>query len=100
MGGAKLFPNRLKIEIRPNHLLPQKVRDIHLEPSEEVAALVDQMHDAGGFTGRHLAEAARVYTDMLDDPRCVKFLSFPAAIVATGGNRTPQFLRPDLRLEP
>jgi deoxyhypusine synthase len=64
--------------------LPEKVRDIHLQPSREVAALVDQMEAAGGFMGRHLAEAARVYTAMLDDPTCTKFLSFPAALVATG----------------
>ena len=62
----------------------EKVRDIRLRPSKEVVALVDQLHAAGGFMGRHLAEAARVYTEMLDDPKCTKFLSFPAAVVATG----------------
>ncbi|MDG6915947.1 MAG: deoxyhypusine synthase [Nitrososphaerota archaeon] len=64
--------------------MPEKVKDIRLRPSEEVASLVDQMRSAGGFMGRHLAEVARIYTDMLDDPRCTKFLSFPAAVVATG----------------
>src|SRR5271156_4847254 len=68
----------------PKSHLPQKVRDIHIVPSKEVAALVDQMGAAGGFMGRHLAEAAKVYTAMLDDPKCTKFLSFPAALVATG----------------
>ncbi len=34
--------------------------------------------------GRHLAEAAQIYTEMLDDRLCTKFLSFPAALVATG----------------
>lgn len=64
--------------------MPEKVRDIRLRPSEEVASLVDQMRSAGGFMGRHLAEVARIYTDMVDDPRCTKFLSFPAALAATG----------------
>jgi deoxyhypusine synthase len=45
---------------------------------------VDQMQGAGGFMGRHLAEVARIYTEMLDDRACTKFLSFPAALVATG----------------
>jgi deoxyhypusine synthase len=62
----------------------EKVKDLHLKPSQEVVSLVDQMHGAGGFMGRHLAEAARVYTEMLDDRACTKFLSFPAALVATG----------------
>ncbi len=68
----------------PEIQLPEKVRDIRLEPSKEVASLVDQMDAAGGFMGRHLAEAAKVYTAMLDDTKCTKFLSFPAALVATG----------------
>ena len=62
----------------------EKVRDIRLRPSKEVASLVDQMRGAGGFMGRHLAEAAQIYTEMLDDRLCTKFLSFPAALVATG----------------
>ena len=47
----------------------EKVKDIHIEPSEEVVALVDQMHAAGGFMGRHLAEVARIYVEMLTDKR-------------------------------
>ncbi len=64
--------------------MPEKVKDIRLRPSKEVASLVDQMHAGGGFMGRHLAEVARIYTEMLDDGACTKFLSFPAAVVATG----------------
>ena len=62
----------------------EKVQDVRLKPSREVVSLLDQMHGAGGFMGRHLAEAARVFTEMLDDRACTKFLSFPAALVATG----------------
>jgi deoxyhypusine synthase len=64
--------------------LLQKVKDIHLKPSKELVSLVDQMHAAGGFMGRHLAEAAMIYTEMLNESPCTKFLSFPAALVATG----------------
>ncbi len=62
----------------------EKVKDVHIRPSRDVVSLVDQMHAAGGFMGRHLAEVAKIYTEMLDDRKCTKFLSFPAAIVATG----------------
>ncbi len=62
----------------------EKVRDVHLRPSTDVVAMVDQMRAAGGFMGRHLAEAAGVLSDMVADPACTKFLSFPAALVATG----------------
>jgi deoxyhypusine synthase len=62
----------------------EKVVDIRLKRSHDVVELVDQMYGAGGFMGRHLAEAARIYSDMLSDRRCTKFLSFPAAPIATG----------------
>lgn len=62
----------------------EKVKDIHLKPSAEIVSLVDQMHSAGGFMGKHLAEAARICTSMVDDRACTKFLSFPAALVSTG----------------
>ena len=62
----------------------EKVRDVRLRPSEELVSLVDQMHAAGGFMGRHLSEVAKICTEMVDDPDCTKYLSFPAALVATG----------------
>jgi deoxyhypusine synthase len=42
------------------------------------------MHDGGGFMGKHLAVAARIVHSMSRDKKCTKFLSFPAAPVATG----------------
>jgi deoxyhypusine synthase len=62
----------------------EKVVDIRLKPSREVVRLVDDMRAAGGFMGKDLAEVARIYVDMLSDRRCTKFLSFPAAPIATG----------------
>ncbi|MDA4122965.1 MAG: deoxyhypusine synthase [Thaumarchaeota archaeon] len=62
----------------------EKVVDIRLKPSQEVVELLDQMYSAGGFMGRHLTEAARLFTEMVSDKRCTKFLSFPAAPVSTG----------------
>jgi deoxyhypusine synthase len=62
----------------------KKVVDIRLAPSREVVALVDQMEKAGGFMGKDLAEVAQTYVEMLSDKSCTKFLSFPAAPMATG----------------
>ena len=61
-----------------------KVDDIELSKPMTCDALVRQMRRAGGFTGRLLAEAVDVLEQMVKDKRCVKFLSFPAAPVATG----------------
>lgn len=42
------------------------------------------MGAAGGFTGRHLAEGVDILEGMVRESGCVKFLSFPACLVATG----------------
>ncbi len=62
----------------------EKVVDINLCKHMSCDALVKQMKCAGGFTGRLLAEAVDILEQMVKDRECVKFLSFPAAPVATG----------------
>ncbi len=49
-----------------------------------VADLVDQMGVAGGFTARKVAQAVDVLEAMITAKGCTKFLSFPAALMATG----------------
>ena len=61
----------------------ERVRDIHVGYSNEVVKLVDQMWRSGGFMAKNVAESAKILEGMSRD-ECTKFLSFPAAIVATG----------------
>jgi deoxyhypusine synthase len=62
----------------------RKVRDINLTGSNSVDDILKQMTRAGGFTARDLGEAADILDAMVREPSCIKFLSFPAAPVATG----------------
>jgi deoxyhypusine synthase len=62
----------------------KRVTDMHLKGSKEVIEMVEKMRDAGGFMGRNLAEAAMIFSDMVNDRTCTKMLSFTADIVATG----------------
>jgi deoxyhypusine synthase len=62
----------------------QKVTDVHVRPSPEIVSLVDQMGKGGGFTAKSMWQAAQILHDMHADDGCTKFLSFPAAPVATG----------------
>lgn len=62
----------------------QRVVDVHARPSQEIVSLVDQMGRGGGFTAKNLSQAAQILTGMCSDRGCTKFLSFPAAPVATG----------------
>lgn len=63
---------------------PPKVVDVRVRPSREIVSIVDQMGRGGGFTAKNLAQAAQILVDMCSDGGCTKFLSFPAAPVATG----------------
>jgi len=60
------------------------VEDIALDGTSTVNELIMQMKNAGGFTGRKLADAVDIMEEMLVDDECFTFLSFPACIMATG----------------
>jgi len=62
----------------------EKVRDIRVVASQDAVRLIDQMRESGGFMAKELAETARIIQRMNADGSCLKFLSFPAAPVATG----------------
>ena len=65
--------------------LDREVRDYVLEEGASCTDLVDQMGRAGGFTAVKLARARAILRTMIEDGACTTFLSFPAALMATGG---------------
>jgi len=60
------------------------VRDVHAAPSNEIARMIESMGKGGGFMAKNMFEVSRNLDAMCRREECVKFLSFPAAIVATG----------------
>jgi len=62
----------------------RRVKDIDLSETSSVDGIVRQMGRGGGFMARNLAEAVDILEDMVRDESCLKFLSFPAAPLATG----------------
>jgi deoxyhypusine synthase len=60
------------------------VKDIKLGKATTVKDLVDQFSQSGGFVAKKVAEGAAIFEKMIAEKGCVKFLSFPAAIIATG----------------
>jgi len=85
-----LTPSRVKSANRVSgHRLKripklEPVRDIHVRPSEDVVDLVRQMGRSGGFMAKNLAQTAVIMERMSSRDDCTKFLSFPAALMATG----------------
>jgi len=67
--------------MRKGELLRKPVRDI--EPTDSIEVLVSAMGEAGGFTAKKVAEGVDVL-ERMERVECTKFLSFPAALMATG----------------
>jgi deoxyhypusine synthase len=65
-------------------MLKDVVEDYALFENMSVNDLVSQMEKAWGFTAGKLATGVKILEGMIKDAKCVKFLSFPANIVATG----------------
>ena len=61
----------------------EPVKDIKLTKETKVSDLVNQFYKAGGFTAKKLAVGAKIFKKMQQE-KCVKFLSFPSCLVATG----------------
>jgi len=64
--------------------LDTKVRDMKLAKGASVSDTVRMMRQSGGFTAKKLATGVDILTEMQRRRGCVKFLSFPACIIATG----------------
>ena len=60
------------------------VKDLKMKKEITVKELVEQMYEGGGFSAKWIKEARDVFKEMLENKECVKFLSFPACIIATG----------------
>lgn len=60
------------------------VKDIKIHEKSSVEDILSQMGESGGFQARYLSEAVDILESMNLEASCVKFLSFPAAIISTG----------------
>ncbi len=64
--------------------LEAEVEDYALEGRVSCRDLLEQMGRAGGFTAPKLARARAIVEEMVAAEDCTTFLSFPAALMATG----------------
>lgn len=66
----------------PRQMRP--VRDMMIKDGATANEIIKQMEEAGGFTAKKLAVGVDILERMMKDKTCIKFLSFPACIIATG----------------
>jgi len=71
-------------KIKREDLLSSPVRDITIRERMSISEFIECLENVGGFTAKKLWTAAKILEDMLMDKDAVVFLSFPAAIMATG----------------
>lgn len=62
----------------------EAIKDYDLHEDMKISDLIAQMRDAWGFTSEKIATGIDILKTMISDEKCLKFLSFPACIVATG----------------
>jgi len=60
------------------------VKNLKFTENMTVSELIEQFAYIGGFTAKKIWTAVEILIDMLKDEKSVNFLSFPAAIIATG----------------
>ncbi len=62
----------------------KKIEDIKIDKESDINEIIEKMELSGGFTAKKFAIAIKIIDRMLNDKETLKFLSFPACIIATG----------------
>ena len=60
------------------------VKDISISKDSEINQIFQEMAESGGFESRNITEGLEILSSMIENPNCLKFLSFIGAIVSTG----------------
>ena len=60
------------------------VKDIKISSDSSTNEIFNELKQSGGFESRNIAEGVEIISNMIQDEKCLKFLSFIGAIVSTG----------------
>ena len=60
------------------------VKDISIKKGDNIQNIFDEMSKSGGFESRNLVEGLDILHAMIEDEKCLKFLSFVGAVTSTG----------------
>jgi len=65
-------------------MLNERVKDLKIRKSMTANELMKEFEDMGGFQSRELAIGTNILERMIRDNQCLRMLSFPACLLATG----------------
>jgi len=60
------------------------IRDIKLKNKMNTNEVIKELQNSGGFTSKKLAAGVDILENMINEKKCIRFLSFPACIISTG----------------
>jgi len=60
------------------------VKDISITKDIDIEKIFQELQQSGGFESRNLSEGLDILSSMISDKKCLRFLSFVAAVVSTG----------------
>ncbi len=62
----------------------RSVKDIDITQETNIEKIFEELSQSGGFESTNLAEGLDILSSMITDEKCLKFISFVAAVVSTG----------------
>ena len=60
------------------------VKDIEIDSESTVEKIISELSRSGGFESVNLSDGVDILSSMISDKKCLKFVSFVAAVVSTG----------------
>ncbi len=60
------------------------VKDIEINSDTTMEKIFEELSTSGGFEAVNLADGLEILSEMIQDEKCVKFISFVGAVISTG----------------
>ena len=60
------------------------VKDIEINLNTSIEKIFEELSQSGGFESVNLSDGVKILHEMIEDKKCLRFVSFVAALVSTG----------------
>ncbi|MDH3678075.1 MAG: deoxyhypusine synthase [Nitrosopumilus sp.] len=60
------------------------VKDVKINSDTTIEKIFEELSQSGGFEAVNLSDGLEILSEMIEDKKCVKFISFVGAVVSTG----------------
>ena len=60
------------------------VKDIEIDSNTSLEKIFEELSQSGGFESVNLSDGLGILSEMISDPKCLRFVSFVGAVISTG----------------